>query len=79
MRKEVYNLEFRSYCPEMTIFGYRFTRVDDYKEKIASLQHLLIKLYSEFEIYANAGKNALTAYVELPEREEKSVIRLPET
>ena len=75
MRKEVYNLEFRSYCPEMTIFGYRFTRVDDYREKIASLQHPLSTVYSEFEIHANTGKHAATAYVDLPEREEKPVIK----
>ena len=73
MRKEIYNLEFRSDCPAMTIFGYRFTRVDDYKDKIASLQHLITS-YSEFAIHANTGKHAITAYVEIPEREKESAL-----
>jgi hypothetical protein len=73
VRKEVYNLEFSSECPEMTIFGYRFTRVDDYKDKIASLQHLITS-YSEFEIHANTGKHAVTAYVEIPEREKEAAL-----
>lgn len=73
MRKEVYNLEFPSGCPAMTIWGYRFTRVDDYQEKIASLQHLITS-YSEFEIHAKTGKHAVTAYVDLPENEQKAVL-----
>lgn len=73
MRKEVYNLEFPSRCEEMTIFGYRFTRVDDYPDKIASLQHLITS-YSEFEIHADTGKHAVTAYVDLPEKEQKAVL-----
>jgi hypothetical protein len=73
VRKEVYNLEFSSECPEMTIFGYRFTRVDDYQDKIASLQHLITS-YSEFAIHANTGKHAVTAYVEIPEREKEAAL-----
>lgn len=73
MRKEVYNLEFYSKCSEMTIFGYRFTRVDDYKDRVASLQYLG-PIHSEFEIHANTGKHAVTAYVDLPENEQKAVL-----
>lgn len=73
MRKEVYNLEFCSNCSEMTIFGYRFTRVDDYQDKIASLQHLSTA-YSEFEIHANTGKHTITAYVELPQNEQEAAL-----
>lgn len=73
MRKEVYNLEFPSRCEEMTIFGYRFTRVDNYQDKITSLQHLITS-YSEFEIHANTGKHAVTAYVDLPEKEQEAVL-----
>lgn len=76
MRKEVYNLEFPSWCPAMTIFGYQFTRVDDYRDRVASLQHL-ITCYSEFEIHANTGKHAVTAYVDLPKSEAKSVLKWP--
>ena len=73
MRKEVYNLEIPSWCEEMTIFGYRFTRADGYQDKIASLQHL-ITFYSEFKIHAKTGKHAVTAYVDLPEKEQKTVL-----
>jgi len=70
MRKEVYNLEFRSKCPAMTIFGYRFSRVDDYQDRLASLQHLGT-VHSESKIHANTGKHAITAYVEVPEYEQE--------
>ena len=73
MRKEVYNLEFRSECPAMTVFEYQFTRVDDYKDRLASLQHL-VTVYSEFEIHANTGKHAVTAYVGIPESEKRAVL-----
>lgn len=76
VRKEIYNLEFPSDCPAMTIFGYQFTRVDDYQNRIASLQHLITS-YSEFEIRRNAGNNAVTAYVDFPESEEKSALKWP--
>jgi len=73
MRKQVYNLEFRSWCPEMTIFGYRFGRVDDYASKVARLQHL-IPVTSEFAVDANNGEHAITAYVDIPEREESAIL-----
>lgn len=73
MRKQVYNLEFPSWCPEMTIFGYRFTRVDNYANQVVRLQHM-VTVYSEFEIRANTGEHAITAYVDFPECEEKAVL-----
>jgi len=57
----------------MTIFEYRFTRVDDYQDRIVSLQHLITSS-SEFEIHANTGKHAITAYVEIPEREKEAAL-----
>lgn len=66
-------MEFPSRCPAMTIFGYRFTRVEDYRDRIARLQQLVTR-YSEFEIRANTGEHAITAYVDLPEHEEKAVL-----
>lgn len=74
MRKEVYDLEFPPWCEEMTIFGYHFTRVDDYQTKVTSLQHLVTS-HVEFQIRTNTGNHAVTAYVDLPEREEKPVIK----
>lgn len=75
MRKEVYNLQFPSWCQGMTIFGYHFARADDYQSKVASLQHLVKYHDSEFQFRLNTGNHAVTAYVALPEREEKSVIK----
>jgi hypothetical protein len=74
VRKEVYNLQFPSWCKEITVFGYHFTRVDDYRDRLASLQHWTPE-HSEFKIRPNAGNHAVTAYVDLPEREEKSVLK----
>ena len=73
MRKEVYNLEFPSWCEEMTIFGYHFTRVDDYQTKVTGLQHL-VEINVEFQIRRNTGNHAVTAYVDLPEKEQKAVL-----
>jgi len=73
VRKEVYNLEFPSWCEEMTIFGYHFTRVDDYQTKVTGLQHL-VEINVEFQIRRNTGNHAVTAYVDLPEKEQKAVL-----
>ena len=74
MKKDVFNLEFPSWCKEVRIFGYQFTRVDDYRDRLASLQHL-VPFHAEFQIRANTGNHAVTGYVDLPEKEEKSVIQ----
>ncbi len=73
MTKPVYNLEFPSWCPEITLFGYRFSRVDDYQQQVRRLQHL-ITVHSEFEIIANSGGHAITAHVEIPEYEERAIL-----
>jgi len=73
MRKRVYNLEFPSRCPAMTIYGYKFSRVPDYSDRIAQLQHLVTS-YSEFSISANTGQHSITAYVELPDHEDRAIL-----
>ncbi len=73
MRKQVYNLEFPRNCRDLTILGHQFTRVDDYKDRVASLQYLG-PIHSEFDIHANTGKHAITAYVDLPRNEQKAVL-----
>lgn len=73
VKKEIYNLEFPSWCQEMTIFGYKFNRLDDYKSRLADLQHF-ITTHAEFTINPNSGKHAITAYVDIPDTEEKAVI-----
>jgi hypothetical protein len=71
--RPVYNLEFPSWCPELNIFGYRFTRVDDYRERFLSLQHLVSSI-SEFAEEPNTGTHSITAFVELPDSEEKEAV-----
>jgi hypothetical protein len=73
MQKRIYNLEFPSWCPALTIYGYKFTRVDNYAEEVLRLQHLVPK-QSEFRISRTMGKHTKTAYVELPEQEDKAVL-----
>jgi hypothetical protein len=74
VKKEIYNLEFPSWCQEMSIFGYRFSRVDDYRSRLADLQHF-ITTHAEFTINKNLqGKHSITAYVDIPDTEEKAVI-----
>ena len=73
MRKLIYNLEFPSWCPAMIIHGYKFTRAEDYVEKVSRLQHL-VSAHSEFRILPTMGENVITAYVDLPEQEDKAVL-----
>lgn len=74
MKKLVYNLEFPSWCSEMTIFGYKFYRVPDYPTKIMKLQHL-VDISSEFHIYPNTGENTITAFVDIPTKEKRAILK----
>jgi hypothetical protein len=69
----IYNLEFPSWCPELNIFGYRFTRVDDYQQKSLSLQHLVSSI-SEFAVEPTTGTHTVTSFVELPENEKEAIL-----
>lgn len=71
--EEVYNLEFPSWCTEFTISGYRFSRVEGYRERVLSLQHL-VRVSSEFIFEPNNGVHAVTAFVERPNCEEEAVL-----
>lgn len=73
MNRPIYYLEYPSWCPEITIFGYRFTRVDNYQKQVQRLQHL-ISCSAEYQINANTGGHAITASIEIPEVEEKAVL-----
>ena len=73
MRKSIYNLEFPSWCPAMNIYGYKFTRIEDYAEKVLRLQHL-VSIQSEFRITPTMGEHVITAYVDLPKHEDKAVL-----
>jgi len=74
IRKGIYNLEFPSWCQEMSIFGYKFSRVNDYQSRLANLQHF-ITVSAEFTINKNLqGIHSITAYVDIPDTEEKAAI-----
>lgn len=73
LRKKVYNLEFSPWSPGFEVYGYTFSRVENYEEKVKSLQHLASG-YSEFELNQSTGNHAITAYVNIPEKEESAVL-----
>lgn len=74
--KSVYNLEFPSWTPEMTIGGYRFSRRSDYSTQVGRLQHL-VSFDSEFHIQGGTGGHAVTAEVDIPLEEPRAVIGWP--
>ena len=71
MQKAVYNLVFPDYCNEITIAGYRFTRIPKYQESLQSLYQNVDYQY-EFHIQKNTGTHAITAYVDIPQIENKA-------
>ena len=71
--KCVYNLIFPYSCRELIIHGYVFRRVDEYKDRVQTLQHL-ISVYSEFDQPINTGTHAVTAKVDSPTKEKKPII-----
>jgi hypothetical protein len=73
VKKKVYNLEFEAWCNEFTVYGYRFYRVDDYGQKVIMLQHRASGI-DEFDLVTTTGKHVSTAYVDLPEIEDKAVL-----
>ena len=69
----VYNLQFPSYCNTIDIFGYNFTRVKEYQERLKSLHHTFSSI-SEYERKMNLGTHANTAIVNCPVREKKAIL-----
>lgn len=72
MTIRVYNLEFPDWCNEIIIYGYRFTRAEDYEDKYANLQHLVPHTH-EFSVDFNTGQHAVTAYVDVPSKQKRSI------
>ena len=73
MALDVYNLEFRNRCFDMTIGGYRFERVDNYATRLLGLQHR-VTCHSEFSVEACTGANQVTARVTPPEPEPRAIL-----
>jgi len=72
-KKSIYNLEFPEYCKELDIFGYVFKRVDEYEERLKSLQNLPGGV-GEYSIDTNTGTHNITAFVEIPTKEKRAVL-----
>jgi len=73
MRKQVYNLEFPSGCRSMTIFDYKFVKVDDYPTQLQKLQQL-VAYHSDVQIEINTGEHSITGFVESIKPEQKAVL-----
>lgn len=73
MVKQVYNLEFPSWCSELEIFGYHFKRISNYREAVKNLQHF-VSVHAEFNIERNTGRHAITSLVQIPESQEESIL-----
>lgn len=73
IKRPVYNLEFPPRCPGFSIFGYEFSRVENYGEKVLDLQHLR-RSTSEYAIRHNTGTHVHTAMVELPQEQQEAVL-----
>ena len=74
VEKFVYNLEFPVYVTEFKIGDYSFKRVDNYSEVFQKLQHLVKSCGSEHSTEIKTGSHQVTAIVEIPDKEENSVL-----
>lgn len=72
MNNKVYNFQFPSWCNEVAIFGYRFSRIEEYKDRLLQLQHRS-GIHSEFQILVNTGGHKITSKLEYPSKELKAV------
>lgn len=70
----VYNLEFPAYINQLTLGGYTFTRVPEYKERVRSLHHL-VGCFHEFNIPPNFGGHAVTAEVFSPDSQPQALLK----
>ncbi len=74
MNVRIYNLEFPAYIDQLSLGGYTFRRVREYKDRVRSLHHL-DKHFCEFDIDANFGGHAVTAEVILPSPEPPPLLK----
>ncbi|MEW4531130.1 hypothetical protein [Maioricimonas sp. JC845] len=73
MSIDVYNLEFPLWTNRIETAGYRFDRVEDYRNQVRLL-HQPTSITAEFEIPANTGQHAVTAHLTLPEEEKPALL-----
>lgn len=73
MRIDVYNLEFPYCAKSISIENYRFDRIENYQKKVQELQ-FPVPRHNEFPIKANTGNHSVTARLDVPENEAKSIL-----
>lgn len=71
---KIHNLEFPAYVNQLSIDGYTFMRVPEYRERLRSLHHH-IKRVHEFDIDINFGEHNVTAEVSCPEPEPAPLLK----
>jgi hypothetical protein len=73
MIKKVYNLEFPLHVNNFLINKYKFYKVEGYEDRRQGLQQL-VNVTDDQVIIQNTGSHQHTAYVDIPEQEEESII-----
>jgi hypothetical protein len=71
---EIFNLEFPPYVEELRIGDYVFRRVENYKQAFDGMMCLVNSSGSEFSTKIKEGSHQITAVVDLPAKEKKSVL-----
>lgn len=74
MGTRIYNFEFPAYIDQLTLGGYTFRRVPEYRDRLRSLQHL-VGYFHEFQVAANFGENAITAEAFSPDPEPQALLK----
>ncbi len=74
MSIRIYNLEFPAYIDRLSLGGYTFRRVPEYKDRVRTLHHLF-KHFHEFDIDVKFGGHAVTAEVTLPDPEPPPLLK----
>ncbi|MEK7073149.1 MAG: HEPN domain-containing protein [Patescibacteria group bacterium] len=71
---QIFNLEFPPYIEELKIGDYVFGRVENYPEAFDGMMCLVNSFGSEFSTQRKTGSHQITAKVEIPAKEKKSVL-----
>lgn len=78
MGTRIYNLEFPALIDHLTLSGYSFRRVPEYRERIRSLHHA-VGHFREFDVPGNFGGHAITAEVDPPDPQPQALLKWGKT
>lgn len=76
---EIFNLVFPTDIDQLEIGDYVFRRIENYKEAIKGLSYSTSFINDDIHATPRQGTNQITAFVELPKNERKSVLPWSET